>query len=751
MGFYNENDAEEVTSINGLTGDITLAAGTNISLSTVGETITINSTGSSSPLTTKGDLYTYTTVNARLPVGTDGQLLSADSTQTTGLKWIAAPVNGVTSVSGTANRITSTGGTTPVIDISASYVGQSSITTLGTVTTGTLGTGAIIGGVTMTLGSDATNDMYYRNSSGVLTRFASANNGVLITSGAGVPSISSTIPNATQDNITRLGTVTSGTWNASLIIGTYGGTGVNNGTKTFTYLKNISLTSADDTGVYTLPTGTKTLLATDGAGTSLTGIPYTITGTANQVIASAGTGNITLSLPQSIATSSNPQFATIELGAVSDTTISRVSAGVIAVEGVNVVLTSVTTLSSLVSIGTITTGVWNGTAIANANLANSTISGVALGGTLGALTATDTTLTFSGSYTGAAAQTVGLNLGRINNWTAQQNFNFAPSGGSTASNAFSSVFTMPTTMTATTYGVLINPTGAGSSSQISQAFRVDYAAGYTGSSGTQTGVFLNRNAGTGNTIPYYSGANGAFNAGMNAVAIGTTTGLNINFYSAENGARNIALLGVATVAKNSATNIGVMGAGLNTGTSPIQIGGWFQLGNTDLTFESAALVADNGSTSSPVFLARVNGTTDFRINSSGNIDIGTWQGTIITSVYGGTGNGFTKFTGPTTTEKTFTLPNASATILTDNALVTVAQGGSGAGTFTAHGVLLGEGTGAFAVTAVGSNGQLLIGQTSADPTWNTVSGDVTITNAGVTSINTSTSFLFIERLIGLGC
>lgn len=43
----------------------------------------------------------------------------------------------VTSVSGTSNRITSTGGATPVIDISASYVGQSSITTLGTIGTGT--------------------------------------------------------------------------------------------------------------------------------------------------------------------------------------------------------------------------------------------------------------------------------------------------------------------------------------------------------------------------------------------------------------------------------------------------------------------------------------------------------------------------------------------------------------------------------------------------------------------------------------
>jgi len=53
---------------------------------------------------------------------------------------------------------------------------------------------------------------------------------------------------------------------------------------------------------------------------------------------------------------------------------------------------------------------------------------------------------------------------------------------------------------------------------------------------------------------------------------------------------------------------------------------------------------------------------------------------IIASTYGGTGNGFAKLSGPATTEKTFTLPNASATILTDNAAVTVLQGGTGATT-----------------------------------------------------------------------
>jgi hypothetical protein len=76
--------------------------------------------GAGSPLTTKGDLYTYSTTDARLGVGTNGQVLTADSAEATGLKWATAAGGGgkvlqvvtATTTTETANSTTTFADTT---------------------------------------------------------------------------------------------------------------------------------------------------------------------------------------------------------------------------------------------------------------------------------------------------------------------------------------------------------------------------------------------------------------------------------------------------------------------------------------------------------------------------------------------------------------------------------------------------------------------------------------------------------------
>lgn len=66
--------------------------------------------------------------------------------------------------------------------------------------------------------------------------------------------------------------------------------------------------------------------------------------------------------------------------------------------------------------------------------------------------------------------------------------------------------------------------------------------------------------------------------------------------------------------------------------------------------------------------------------------------------------------------------------------VPVANGGTGANTLTAHGVLVGEGTSSVAVTSAGTAGQILTSNgASADPTFQTVVGTGSVTSVATTA------------------
>jgi hypothetical protein len=174
-------------------------------------------------------------------------------------------------------------------------------------------------------------------------------------------------------------------------------------------------------------------------------------------------------------------------------------------------------------------------------------------------------------------------------------------------------------------------------------------------SSSNSGSLVNFTAGTKNVFVTYP-------AGRSVYVNGTTvTPTNSGILPVANGGTNASTASIT--AFNNITGYTASGA---TGTTSTNL-----VFSTSPTLVTPALGTPSSGTLTnctfPTLNQNTTGSaatlTTARAIYGNNFDGSAALAQVIASTYGGTGNGFTKFSGPTTAEKTFTLPDASSTIV----------------------------------------------------------------------------------------
>jgi hypothetical protein len=145
------------------------------------------------------------------------------------------------------------------------------------------------------------------------------------------------------------------------------------------------------------------------------------------------------------------------------------------------------------------------------------------------------------------------------------------------------------------------------------------------------------------------------------------------------------------------------------------------------------------------------GTYNFSIPFAdfGNATISNavWNGTTIGTAYGGTG--LTTFTGANNA-----LFSTGSSTLTAGTLP-VPAGGTGVTSATANGIVYGNGTSALQITAAGTTGQVLLGNTGSAPAWGSVpagsiTGTLPIANGGTGQTTAGAAFNALSPITTTG-
>lgn len=200
-------------------------------------------------------------------------------------------------------------------------------------------------------------------------------------------------------------------------------------------------------------------------------------------------------------------------------------------------------------------------------------------------------------------------------------------------------------------------------------------------------------------------------------------------------------VGVPPTMQDAAASSGTVpqgGTGRSTLTAHgVLIGEGVSAVNITTAGTAGQVLTSNGAAADPTFQAVPTPTIDVPHGGTGLVSI-TTHGLVV-----GQGVSPVATVAPGTTGQVLTSNGAAADPTMQTLAVTVPQGGTGAATFTAHGVLIGEGVAAVAVAAPGSAGQVLTSNgAGADPSMQAIptpsidvphggTGVATLTNHGV--------------------